>query len=98
MNELTLREIWERIVATQEQLESIEKLAFYLSGIDESGSFVEVEESDSEHYGEPLPYCKEVALEKIRAVKEMAAAREQTLKGLLDFYVSTYNERKSMGS
>ena len=94
MNELTLKEIWDRIVATQDQLESIEKQAFYLSGIEDSGSFVEVEESDSEHYGEPLPYCKEVALEKIRAIKEMTAAREQTLKGLLDFYVSAYNAHK----
>ena len=94
MNEVTLREIWDRIVATQDQLESIEKQAFYLSGIDESGAFVEVEESDSEHYGEPLPYCKEVALEKIHAMKEMIITREQTLKGLLDFYMAVYNERK----
>ena len=92
MNELTLREIWDRIVATQDQLESIEKQAFYLSGIEESGSFVEVEESDSEHCGEPLPYCKEVALEKIRAVKEIATAREQTLQRLLDFYVGIFND------
>ena len=95
MNELTLREIWDRIVATQDQLESIEKLAFYLSGVEESGSYVQVEESDSEHYGEPLTYCKEVALEKIRATKEMVCAREQTLKGLLDFYTGLYNEGKS---
>ena len=94
MNEVTLREIWDRIVATQDQLESIEKQAFYLSGIDESGAFVEGEESDSEHYGEPLPYCKEVALEKIHAMKEMIITREQTLKGLLDFYMAVYNERK----
>ena len=94
MNELTQREIWDRIVATQDQLESIEKLAFYLSGIEESASFVDVEESDSEHYGEPLPYFKEVALEKINAVKEMTVNREQTLKGLLDFYMAVYNERK----
>ncbi len=95
MNELTLREIWDRIVATQDQLESVEKLAFYFTGVEESGSYVQVEESDSEHYGEPLPYCKEVALEKIRAMKEVTCAREQTLKGLLDFYTSLYNDCKS---
>ena len=95
MPELTKREIWDRIVATQDQIESIDKMVFYMTGVDESGSFVQVEESDSEHYGEPLPYCKEVALEKIRAMKELAIAREQTLKGLLDFYMSVYNERES---
>ena len=95
MNELTLREIWDRIVATQEQLENIDRLVFYFTGVEESGSFVQVEETDSEHYGEPLPYCKEVALEKIRAMKEVAIAREQTLKGLLDFYMSVYNQQKS---
>lgn len=98
MTELTLREIWDRIVTTQDQLESIEKVVFYMTGVDESGAFVQVEESDSEHYGEPLPYCKEVALEKIRAMKEVMIAREQTLKGLLDFYMSVYNERKSRES
>lgn len=92
MAELTVREIWNRIVTTQDQLESIEKVVFYMTGVDESGSYVQLEESDSEHYGEPLPYCKEVALEKIRAMKEVMIAREQTLKGLLDFYTSVYNE------
>ena len=96
MTELTLKEIWERIVTTQDQLESIEKVVFYMTGVEESGTFVQVEESDSEHYGEPLDYCKEVALEKIRAMKEVACAREQTLKGLLDFYMNIYHERKSM--
>ncbi|MBQ9779979.1 MAG: hypothetical protein IJW00_03440 [Clostridia bacterium] len=95
MTELTLREIWDRIVTTQDQLESIDKVVFYMTGVEESGSFVQVEESASEHYGEPLPYCKEVALEKIHAMKEVMIAREQTLKGLLDFYVSVYHEQKS---
>ena len=95
MNELTLREVWDRIVTTQEQLESISTLTFHMTGIEESAPFVEVEESDSEHYGEPLPYCKEVALEKVRAMKEVAIAREQTLKSLLDFYMSVYNAGKS---
>ena len=95
MTELSVREVWDRIVATQNQLESIERLAFYFSGVEESESYVQVEESDSEHYGEPLAYCKEVALEKVRAMKEVACAREETLKSLLDFYMSVYNERKN---
>ena len=92
MHALTLKEIWDRITATQDQLESIEKLPFYLSGVEESAPYVQVEESDSEHYGEPLPYSKEVALEKIRAMKDVVCAREKTLQGLLDFYMGLYNE------
>lgn len=95
MNELTQREIWDRIVATQDQLESIATLTFHMTGIEESAPYVEVEESDTEHYGEPLPYCKEVALEKVRAMKEVAIAREETLKGLLDFYMDAYNRQNT---
>ena len=87
---ITPKEIWECIVATQNQLESVDKILFKVQCIEESGQYVEIEDTDSEHYGKPLEYSSEVALEKIQAIKEIVCIREQTLKQLLDFYISEY--------
>ena len=91
---ITLKEVWDRIVATQNQLESVDKIFFKVQCIEESGKYVEIEDTDSEHYGEPLEYCSEVALEKILTIKEIACTREHTLKQLLDFYIGEYEECK----
>ena len=91
---ITLKEIWDRIVATQNQLESVDKIFFKVQCIEESGKYVEIEDTDSEHYGEPLEYCSKVALEKIQTIKEIACTREHTLKQLLDFYIREYEECK----
>ena len=90
---ISLKEIWNRIVATQNKLESIDNILFKIQCIEESGKYVDIE--DSEHYGEPLEYCSKVALEKIQTVKEIACTREHTLKQLLDFYIREFEECKS---
>ena len=38
-----------------------------------------------------LECYSDIALEKIKAIKEAVMAREQTLKNTLDFYISVYN-------
>lgn len=91
---ITLKEVWERIVATQNQLESVDKILFKVQLIEESGKYVEIEDTDSEHYGEPLEFCSKVALEKIQTIKEIACTREHTLKQLLDFYIREYENFK----
>jgi len=87
---ITLKEIWDRIVATQNQLESVDKIFFKVQCIKVQC----IEDTDSEHYGEPLEYCSKVALEKIQTIKEIACMREHTLKQLLDFYIREYEECK----
>ena len=89
---ITLKEVWDRVVATQNQLESVDKILYRVQCVAASGTYVDVE--DSEHYGEPLDYCAEVSLEKIQAIKEIACTREHTLKQLLDFYIREYEECK----
>ncbi len=91
---ITLKEAWERIVATQNQLESVDKILFKVQCIEESGKYVDIEDTDSEHYGEPLEYCSKVALEKIQTIKEISCTREHTLKQLLDFYIHVYEDCK----
>ena len=90
MSKITLNEAWDRIVATQNQLGNIDRILFSVQCVEESAKFVDVESADSEHDGEPLEYCSEVALEKIQAIKEIACTREKTLKRLIDFYIRVY--------
>lgn len=90
MSKITLAEAWNRIVATQGQLGKIENILYYVESVRESASYVEANDEDSEHYGEVLEYCSQVALEKIQAMKEIACTREKTLKELIDFYIRVY--------
>ena len=95
MSKITLAEAWNRIVATQSQLGNIEKVLFYLESVSESASYVEANDEEAEHYGEPLEYCPQVALEKMQAMKEIACTREKTLKQLIDFYIRVYENADS---
>ena len=90
MTNITARELWDRIVATQDALEKIDALAFKVQSVRECATYVEIE--DSEHCGEPLPYFEEVATLKICAIKEMVNEREATLRQLLDFYMRLYDD------
>ena len=87
---ITLKEIWDRIVATQDALEKIDALAFKVQSVRECSAYVEIE--GSEHCGEPLPYFEEVATLKICTIKEMVNEREATLRQLLDFYMRLYDD------
>ena len=42
--------------------------------------------------GTTLEYNAEVALEKVKAIKEIQATRENTYNKLLDFYLRLYDE------
>ena len=90
MSKITLTEAWNRVVATQNQLVSIEKFLFGIECVQESARYVEANDENSEHYGEPLEYCSQVALEKLQTIKEIACTREKTLKQLIDFYIRVY--------
>ena len=90
MSKITLAEAWNRIVATQGQLGDIERIVFWVQGVEESAKFVDAEDANSEYYGAPSEYCSQVALEKLQTIKEIACAREKTLKQLIDFYIRVY--------
>ena len=90
MSKITTAEAWNRIVATQGQLGNIERIVHCVDFVSESARYVEAENEESEHYGTPLEYCPQVALEKVQAIKEIACTREKTLKQLIDFYIRVY--------
>ena len=90
MSVITTKEAWDRIVATQNQLGNIERMLYDLRCVETSASYIDIDDSDSEHYGKPLEYNANVAMEKIQAMKEVACTREKTLKQLLDFYIRVY--------
>ena len=39
-----------------------------------------------------LDYMPEVALEKVKAIREIVMSREQTVRIMLDFYLSVYKK------
>ena len=78
----------EQIAELQKSLESIDKILFKIQCVTDSQSYVEQEE------GEPIPldYLPEVALEKIKAIREIVMSRERTINTMLDFYLTVYKK------
>ncbi|MBO5306051.1 MAG: hypothetical protein J6B12_04745 [Clostridia bacterium] len=81
-------QVFDQIAELQKSLESIDKILFKIQCVTDSQSYVEQEE------GEPIPldYLPEVALEKIKAIREIVMSRERTINTMLDFYLTVYKK------
>lgn len=64
------------------------KYYFKIQCITDSKSYVEQED------GEPitLDYLPDVAMEKIKAIREIVLEREKTINKMLDFYLNLYQD------
>ena len=80
--------IFNQIIELQKNLESIDNILFKIQCVTDSQSYVEPED------GTPIPldYLPEVAMEKIKAIREIVLERERTINKMLDFYLNLYQE------
>ena len=86
-------QIFNQIVEIQKSLESIDKILFKIQCVNDSQSCAETED------GNPLPldYLPDVAMEKIKAIREIALEREKTINKMLDFYLELYQNSEIDG-
>ena len=82
--EITVREILEKIEKLQDQLASLKETGNALMAIDDTDEF------DGPHLSESVN--EEMVLAKIDAIKQVFFEREKTLNSLLDFYKDMYND------
>ncbi len=87
-NNINKNQVFDQIVELQKSLESIDKILFKIQCVTDSQSCVEPEE------GEPIPldYLPDVAMEKIKAIREIVLEREKTINKMLDFYLKLYQD------
>ena len=81
-------QVLNQIAELQKNLESVDKILFKIQCVTDSQSCVESEE------GEPIPldYLPDVAMEKIKAIREIVLEREKTINKMLDFYLILYQD------
>ena len=80
---LTQREIFEKITEIQAQLANMKDTLFQFQCVRDNLVLVDDEEA---------AYNQEVALEKLKTIKEVFAVREASLNSLLDFYKVMYKD------
>ena len=87
-NSISKNQIFNQIAELQKSLESIDKILFNIQCVTDSQSYVEQED------GEPitLDYLPDVAMEKIKAIREIVLEREKTINKMLDFYLKLYQD------
>ena len=86
-NMIKKEQVFTQIVELQKDLESIDKILFKIQCVNDSQQYVESDDGDPL----TLDYMPEVALEKIKAICEIAMSREHTINSMLSFYLSVYN-------
>ena len=87
-NNINKNLIFNQIVELQKRLESVDKMLFSIQCVTDSQSYVDQED------GEPvtLDYLPDVAMEKIKAIREIVLEREKTINKMLDFYLKLYQD------
>ena len=87
-NNINKNLIFNQIVELQKRLESVDKMLFSIQCVTDSQSYVDQED------GEPvtLDYLHDVAMEKIKAIREIVLEREKTINKMLDFYLKLYQD------
>ena len=87
-NNINKNQVFNQITELQKSLESIDKFLFKIQCVTDSQSYVEQE------YGDPitLDYLPDVAMEKIKAIREIVLEREKTINKMLDFYLKLYQD------
>lgn len=83
-NEITAREVLEKIEKLQDQLASLKEVSDAIMAIDDS------EEFDGPHLSKSID--ADVVIAKIDAIRKNFFEREKTLNSLLDFYKDIYND------
>ena len=88
---ISKNQIFNQIASLQNTLESIDKILFKIQCVTDSQSYVEQED------GEPitLDYLPEVAMEKIKTIREIVIEREKTINKMLDFYLRLYQDTET---
>ena len=81
-------QVFEQIVKLQGSLESMDNILFKIQLVKESQEY----DKDDEGSIVVLDYMPEVALEKVKAIREIVMSREQTVRIMLDFYLSVYKK------
>ena len=89
-NMIKKEQVFAQIAELQKDLGSIDKILFYIQGVSDSQQYVESDDGDPL----TLDYMPEVALEKIKTIREIVRSRELTINSMLSFYLSVYNELK----
>ena len=91
-NNINKNLIFNQIVELQKRLESVDKMLFSIQCVTDSQSYVDQED------GEPvtLDYLPDVAMEKIKAIREIVLEREKTINKMLDFYLKLYQDIESV--
>ena len=89
-NMIKKEQVFAQIAELQKDLKSIDKILFQIQCVSDSQQYVESDDGDPL----TLDYMPEVALEKIKTIREIAMSREQTINSMLSFYLSVYNELK----
>ena len=87
-NNINKTQVFNQIVELQKNLESLDKVLFKIQCVNDSQSYVENE--DGNHMA--LDYMPEVALEKVKTIREIVMSREQTINAMLDFYLKLYQK------
>ncbi len=85
-NTITKKEVFNQIAALQKDMGSIEQILFKVQCVTDSQRCTEPEE------GTPviLDYLPEVAMEKVRTIREIVMSREKTINTMLEYYLSVY--------
>ena len=81
-------QVFEQIVKLQSILEPMDNILFKIQLVKESQEY----DKDDEGSIVVLDYMPEVALEKVKAIREIVMSREQTIRTMLDFYLSVYKK------
>ena len=91
-NNINKNLIFNQIVELQKCLESVDKMLFSIQCVTDSQSYVDQED------GEPvtLDYLPDVAMEKIKSIREIVLEREKTINKMLDFYLKLYQDIESV--
>jgi len=87
-DKITKKQVFDQITELRKNLQSFDKVWFQIQCVRDSQSYAEQDE------GEPIPldYLPDVALEKIKTIREIVLEREKTTNRLLDFYLKLYQE------
>ena len=87
-NNINSSQVFNQIAELQKNLESIDKILFKIQCVTDSQSYVEQEEGDPI----PLDYLPDVAMEKIKTIRDIVLGREKTINKMLDFYLPLYQD------
>ena len=87
-NNINKNQVFNQIVELQKNLESLDKVLFKIQLVNDSQSSVELEDGNCIL----LDYMPEVALEKVKTIREIVMSREQTINAMLDFYLKLYQK------